>query len=309
MARRGAAGAPGAPGAFADVIVVAAGGSRRMGGIDKLVAVLGGQPLIVRSVAAVRAAPEVDRIVVVVAPGREAEIEAVLVGSADAVVAGGDHRGASVEAGLRALEAMTPLGGEDRVVLVHDAARPLVPASVVGAVARATARHGAAIPVVPVVDTLRRIDGDRVGATVDRTGLAATQTPQGARAGLLRMAFTAFPPASADRVTDEAALLHACTIPVQPVPGDPVNLKVTVPADLVRAEGILAAAAPAASPLRTGLGTDSHPFGPGDPLRLGGVQIDGAPALHGHSDGDVALHALGDALLGAAGLGDLGRMF
>jgi 2-C-methyl-D-erythritol 2,4-cyclodiphosphate synthase len=139
--------------------------------------------------------------------------------------------------------------------------------------------------------------------TVDRTELAVAQTPQGARAGLLRRAWHANDPGGELEFTDEAALLEACTIPVHPIPGDPVNLKVTVPADLRRAEAVLG------SSTRTGIGTDSHPFGPGMPLRLGGVEIPNAPALHGHSDGDVVLHAIADALLGAAGLGDLGRIF
>lgn len=294
---------------IADAIVVAAGSSSRMQGVDKLLAPIGGQPLIVRSVAAMRAAPEVRRLVVVVAGGREAEIAALLGVAADAVVAGGSHRGASVEAGLAALEAGTPGGLGDRIVLVHDAARPLVPPSVISAVASATDRHGAAIPVLPVADTLRRLEGDRLGATVDRAGLVAAQTPQGVRASLLRRAFTAFPPAGERRFTDEAGLLDACTIPVHPVPGDPVNLKVTVPADLRQAEAILAMHATRRSSLRVGLGTDSHPFGPGETLRLGGVEIAGAPALHGHSDGDVVLHAIADALLGAAAMGDLGRLF
>jgi 2-C-methyl-D-erythritol 2,4-cyclodiphosphate synthase len=99
--------------------------------------------------------------------------------------------------------------------------------------------------------------------------------------------------------------MEACTIPVHPIPGDPLNLKVTVPADLARVEDILAGGAFR----RVGLGTDSHPFGPGEPLRLGGIEVAGAPRLHGHSDGDVALHAVADALLGAAALGDLGRLF
>jgi 2-C-methyl-D-erythritol 4-phosphate cytidylyltransferase/2-C-methyl-D-erythritol 2,4-cyclodiphosphate synthase len=105
--------------------------------------------------------------------------------------------------------------------------------------------------------------------------------------------------------TDEAALLEACSITVHVLPGDPANVKVTVPSDLDR---VAAALAPGAR-RRTGIGHDGHPFGPGSPLRLGGLTFDGVPRLVGHSDGDVALHAVADALLGAAGLGDLGRVF
>ena len=142
---------------------------------------------------------------------------------------------------------------------------------------------------------LKRVEGDRVAATVDRSGLAAAQTPQGdprAASFERRSRGTAAGPAT---WTDEAALLEACTIPVHVVPGDPGNLKVTVPADLARAADALGGAGAAA---RTGIGQDSHPFGPGEPLRLGGIDFPGVPRLPGHSDGDVALHALADALLG-----------
>ncbi len=188
---------------------------------------------------------------------------------------------------------------------VHDAARPLIDPALIAAVADATARHGAALPVVPVAETLKRIDGDRVVGTVDRDGLGAAQTPQGARRDLLRSAWDRFPADGPDTFTDEAALLEAAGIAVHVVPGDPANIKVTLPADLRRAIAALAGE----RTTRTGIGHDSHPFGPGAPLRLGGLEIAGAPALSGHSDGDVLLHAVADALLGAAGLGDLGRRF
>jgi 2-C-methyl-D-erythritol 4-phosphate cytidylyltransferase / 2-C-methyl-D-erythritol 2,4-cyclodiphosphate synthase len=148
------------------------------------------------------------------------------------------------------------------------------------------------------------VEGGRVEGTVDRATLATAQTPQGARRGLLLDAWRRFPPDGPEAFTDEAALLEACRIPVHAIPGDPANLKVTLPDDLRRVERALADADP-----RVGFGHDSHPFGPGSPLRLGGVEIAGAPRLHGHSDGDVVLHAVADALLGAAGLGDLGRLF
>ena len=168
----------------------------------------------------------------------------------------------------------------------------------------AVREHGAAIPAVPVGETLKRISGDRIEATIDRTELVAAQTPQGVRRGLLRDALTRAM-ARDETWTDEAALLEACRIAVHVVPGDPANLKVTVPADLERAASLLTAT----RPRRSAIGHDVHPFGPGQPLRLGGVDIPGAPRLHGHSDGDVALHAIADALLAAASLGDLGRLF
>ena len=218
-------------------------------------------------------------------------------------MAGGATRQASVAAGVRHLDAIDPTGGE-RPVLIHDGARPLVSPALVEAVAAAVVRHGAAIPVLPVAETLKRVGDGMVHETVDRSVLAAAQTPQGARRGLLLDAWARFPPDGPREFTDEAALLEACTIPVHAIPGEPANLKVTLPDDLRRVEQALAPAV-----ARTGFGHDSHPFGPGSPLRLGGVEIAGAPRLHGHSDGDVALHAVADALLGAAGLGDLGRLF
>jgi 2-C-methyl-D-erythritol 4-phosphate cytidylyltransferase/2-C-methyl-D-erythritol 2,4-cyclodiphosphate synthase len=291
-----------------DAIVVAAGSSSRMGGTDKLAASLGGRTMLDWSLDAVGLAPGVRHVVLVVGAGSEGATRARFGDRVAAVVAGGEHRGASVAAGFQALEALWEAAGgvaTDPVVLIHDGARPLASARLVDAVIAATAEHGAAIPVVPVADTLKRLVDGRVGETVDRSDLVASQTPQGVRASLLRKALAAFPAAGERRFTDEAALLEACTIPVHPLPGDPVNLKVTVPADLARAEAILGREAAR----RVGLGSDSHPFGPGEPLRLGGVEITGAPALHGHSDGDVALHAIADALLGAAALGDLGRIF
>jgi 2-C-methyl-D-erythritol 4-phosphate cytidylyltransferase/2-C-methyl-D-erythritol 2,4-cyclodiphosphate synthase len=127
---------------------------------------------------------------------------------------------------------------------------------------------------------------------------------------LLRAAFARFPPSGPEAWTDEAALLEACRIPVHALPGEARNLKVTLPADLATAEAALEGERPSGSfGQRTGSGFDSHPFGPGTPLALGGIEIAGGFRLHGHSDGDVALHAIADALLGAAGLGDLGRLF
>ena len=161
------------------------------------------------------------------------------------------------------------------------------------------------MPIVPVAETLKRIEGGLVGATVDRTGLGAAQTPQGVRRDLLRTAYGRFPASGPETFTDEAALLEACSIAVHVVPGDPGNLKVTLPGDLRRA----AAGLTSPGTVRTGIGHDSHPFGPEMPLVLAGVEIAGAPRLVGHSDGDVVLHALADALLGATGRGDLGRLF
>jgi 2-C-methyl-D-erythritol 4-phosphate cytidylyltransferase / 2-C-methyl-D-erythritol 2,4-cyclodiphosphate synthase len=291
----------------ADAVVVAAGSSTRMDGHDKLSAPIGGRPLLAWTLEALASAATVERIVVVTGAERLAELSkaAWLPSSTYAVVAGGSRRQESVHAGVSALEAP-----DERVVLVHDGARPVIRTALVAAVAEAAAAHGAAIPVLEIGETVKRVDGVRVVETIDRSTLKLAQTPQGMRVGLLREAWRGFPPYGERTFTDEAALLEAARIPVHAIPGDPANLKVTVPADLERAAVALAPAGPIGGVApRVGFGSDSHPFGPGEPLRLGGIAIAGAPRLHGHSDGDVAIHAIADALLGAVGLGDLGAMF
>ena len=295
----------------ADAIIVAAGASTRMNGVDKLLVTVGDRPLLAHAVRALATSPAIGSIVVVTTTERRRELEAGgwLAGLADdreiTFADGGERRQDSVRAGFDALESATPDPDGSRVVLVHDGARPFVPPALVEAVVAATERHGAAIPVLPVHETLKRVVDDRVASTVDRSEVAAAQTPQGVRRSLLRAAL-ASDVATTGSWTDEAALLEACSIAVHVVPGEPANLKVTVPADLERASALLGGTG---AQTRSGLGHDQHPFGPGEPLRLAGIEIAGAPRLHGHSDGDVALHAVADALLGAAGLGDLGRMF
>lgn len=288
------------PAGVADAIIVAAGASRRMGGIDKLHAPLLGRPLLAWTVDAVAAARSVRRVVVVAPPDRVEMLgaEPWLRAHGAVVVAGGSRRQASVAAGLAATD--TP------VVLVHDGARPLVSPGLVDRIAAAAAEHGAAIPVRPLAETVKRLEAGVVVGTVDRADLVTAQTPQGARRELLLAAFAAHPPDGPEEFTDEAALLEASGTRVVTVPGDADNLKVTTADDLERAGAILAHRV--GSP-RVGQGRDSHPFGPQDGLALGGIVIPAAPRLHGHSDGDVALHAVADALLGATGQGDLGRIF
>jgi 2-C-methyl-D-erythritol 4-phosphate cytidylyltransferase/2-C-methyl-D-erythritol 2,4-cyclodiphosphate synthase len=299
-----------------DALVVAAGRSSRMGGRDKLLATVAGRPLLSWTLARLAAAPGLERIVLVVAHERLAELQRAdwLPPLVAAVVAGGGRRQESVAAGLAALDELDGWREVDeegrarlarRVVLIHDGARPLVRPSLAAAVAQAAEQWGAAVPVLPVHETVKRVEDGWVAATVEREGLALAQTPQGARRGLLREAFRRFPPEGEPTWTDEAALLEGCRIPVRAIPGDPDNLKVTVPDDLARVHAALQGGVA----VRSGIGQDRHPFGPGSPLVLAGVAIPAAPRLHGHSDGDVALHAVADALLGAAGLGDLGRLF
>ena len=271
-----------------------------MGGRDKLSLPLAGRPLLAWTLDAIRAARTVRRLVVVAAPERVAPLAAsAWIRAADAeVVAGGERRQESVAAGVQACDAP--------VVLVHDGARPLVPPALVDEVARSAAEHGAALPVLPILETVKRLEGGRVGGTVPREGLATAQTPQGARRALLLAAYAVHDPAGGRTFTDEAALFEAAGIPVTTVAGDSANLKVTLPEDLARAEALLLART---GPPRIGYGVDSHPFGPGAGLALGGITLDLAPRLEGHSDGDAALHAVADALLGATGRGDLGRLF
>ena len=298
--------------AIADVIVVAAGSSRRMGGLDKLVALLAGRPLLAWTIEAMTTAPVVDRVVVVTAPDRRDDLAGApwLPDGVTAVVAGGERRQDSVQAGFVALEALVPDPAGTRVVLVHDGARPLVSPGLIEDVTIAASRHGAAIPVLPIAETVKRVADGRVEATLDRSTLGLAQTPQGIRRDVFRDAWSQVASDPATTWTDEAALLEACRIAVHVVDGEPDNLKVTVPADLARAARLVGDSGTGQDPdRRTGIGQDSHPFGPGGPLRLGGVEFPGVPRLSGHSDGDVALHAVADALLGAAGLGDLGRLF
>jgi 2-C-methyl-D-erythritol 4-phosphate cytidylyltransferase/2-C-methyl-D-erythritol 2,4-cyclodiphosphate synthase len=285
-----------------DAVVVAAGASQRMGGRDKLDAPLLGRPLLAWAIEALELPGLVDRIIVVGPPERVARLaDEPHLRKRIELVPGGLRRQESVAAGVRASSAAT--------VLVHDGARPLATTDLARRVADAAIAEGAAIPVVPLAETVKRVAGDRIVETVARDDLATAQTPQGFRRELLERAWAERAPSGAETWTDEAALLEAAGIAVRSVPGEVDNLKVTVAEDLVRAEWLLAGRLGQAQMARTGFGRDSHPFGPGDGLALGGIRIAEAPALSGHSDGDVALHAVADALLGAAALGDLGRLF
>ncbi len=284
---------------IADAVIVAAGSSRRMAGKDKLDATIGGRPVLRWAVEAFAAASEIDQVIVVVAPERLAEFGETdwLRALGARIVPGGTRRQDSVAAGVRQTRA--------EVVLVHDAARPLVNGRLISRVIAGVRQHGAVIPALPVVDALKRVDADGlITGAAERAGLFRAQTPQGARRELLLAAAEAHAAAS-DDIKDEAELLARDGVAVATVPGDSANIKVTLPEDLALARRLAAAA----SGQRVTHGSDSHPFGPMDGLRLGGLLIEGAPRLHGHSDGDVVLHALCDALLAACGDGDLGRLF
>lgn len=269
-------------------IVVAGGSGTRFGG-PKQYEALGSRRVLDWSVAAARSAGDV----VIVVPAADADREGG--------VAGGTTRSESVRAGL----AQVPAGAT--IICVHDAARPFADADLFGRVIDAVrAGADAAIPGVPVADTIKRVGADRsVVDTPPRAELVAVQTPQAFRADALRRAH-----AAGGDATDDAALVEAAGGTVVVVDGHPDNRKITDPADLQwareRVEG-----AHAMSQVRVGQGFDIHRFSddPSRPLVLGGVVFEGAQGLHGHSDADAVAHAATDALLGAAGLGDIGEHF
>ena len=327
-------------------VIVAAGSARRMGGINKQYAELAGMPVLARSVAAFDNDPFVDEIVIVARSGEEDRCRRDIVEKygfrrVSAVVPGGAERQDSVraalgvvfggaagrEAGSCGSEVSDGGGGRNDgrdvgLVLVHDGARPLVPRTVIDAVIDGCAARGAAIPAVSVKDTIKQIhlsdNGAVVSFTPERSLLRAVQTPQGFDAALLMRAYDACAPDTA--VTDDASLVEALGAPVYIVDGDEMNIKITTPSDLGRAEqllngssaddpGINDPVAAAARVPRTGMGYDVHAFAENRKLILGGVNIPHDRGLLGHSDADVLIHAVMDALLGAAALGDIGKHF
>jgi 2-C-methyl-D-erythritol 2,4-cyclodiphosphate synthase len=215
------------------------------------------------------------------------------------VVDGGKERQDSVR---NALDAVPPGAG---VVLVHDGVRPFVSEELVRRVVEEAREHGAAVPVVPVRETVkvRGADGESL-STVDRSAFLRAQTPQGFRAEILRDAY-----GKALRGgflgTDDASLAEAAGYPVRPVPGEDRNLKITTPDELRMAEGLLRET----PDLRIGLGGDAHRLVDGRPLWLGGIEVPHDRGLLGHSDGDVLLHAVADAVYGAMGDRDIGYHF
>ncbi|HEY6047739.1 MAG TPA: 2-C-methyl-D-erythritol 2,4-cyclodiphosphate synthase, partial [Sphingomicrobium sp.] len=209
------------------------------------------------------------------------------------LIDGGAERTDSVRAGLAAIDA--------DAVLVHDAARPFCPSAVVDRLIAQLEFFPGAAPVLPVGDTVVR-GSERLGEPVDRSGLVRVQTPQAFRLDALRDAYQRW---SGAPPTDETAVLHAAGMEVGLVDGDPMLDKLTTPADFSRAEQWLAGQLQP----RTGTGFDVHAFSGEGPVMLGGVEVQHSRGLAGHSDADVVLHAITDALLGAAGLGDIGEHF
>jgi 2-C-methyl-D-erythritol 4-phosphate cytidylyltransferase/2-C-methyl-D-erythritol 2,4-cyclodiphosphate synthase len=288
-------------------VVPAAGSGTRMGaGPAKQFLSLGGAPVLSRTLMALEKTPVVEAVVVIAPPGGEADLGARCIdpygfSKIAAMVPGGAERQDSVSAGVAVA---AEFGSE--WVLVHDAARPLVKPELFARVLEAAQTTGAAVAALPCQDTIKQArDGGLVQQTLDRSRLWQIQTPQGFRVDLLQKALQ-----RAERegfkATDEAGLMERAGHEVRLVLGAKENLKITTPEDLRLARGWLEAGSAAN---RVGQGMDVHKFAPDRPLVLGGVFIDYEFGLLGHSDADVVTHALMDALLAAAGLGDIGGMF
>jgi len=276
-------------------LIVAAGkGERLGGGVPKQYRMLGGKPVLRWAVESLIGHPAVRSTRVVIGSGQQELAAAALQGlDVGDMIEGGAERSDSVKAGLRAI------GGD--AVLVHDAARPFCPAAVVDRLIAQLEFFDGATPVLPAGDTLARADRS-LDEIVERTGLVRVQTPQAFRLDALRKAYGIW---SGSVPTDETTVLRAAGLEVGVVEGDPALDKLTTPADFQRAEQWIAGRL---SP-RTGMGFDVHAFAGEGPVMLGGIAVPHSRGLAGHSDADVVLHAITDALLGAAGLGDIGEHF
>ncbi len=290
-------------------LILAAGRGERFGRAGgKLWSLVGGVPVWGWAVRAFQEHPEVDHIVLV---GREPELPRLReqtepLDKVVAVVRGGRERWESVHLGLEAVPV------QDRWVLVHDAARAAVSSELISRVLHATRRTGAAIPALRVPDTVKWVNAAGVvqqtlprerRAGGETWQLMAVQTPQGFAVDILREAYQRYD-FRQGAPTDDAMLVERF-YPVSVVPGDPGNIKLTYPEDLARLEAILLEG----GDTRTGFGYDVHPFAEGRRLMLGGIPIPAPRGLAGHSDADVVLHAITDALLGAAGMDDIGTHF
>jgi len=273
-------------------LIVAAGQGTRSGSVTpKQFAPLAGRALVAHGYTALAAHPGIDRVVVVIGEGQHELLHAAL-GPVENVV-GGATRRESVANGLAAI-------GDAARVLIHDAARPFVPAAVIDRLLAALDHAPGAVPVLAVADTLA-IAGESLGDVVPRAGMVRVQTPQAFTLSAIRDAHAAWDVAV--EATDDAQMLRAIGLTVAPVEGDMMLDKVTWPSDFALAEGRLALVS------RSATGYDVHRLEAGEELWLGGVRIPHDRGLSGHSDADVALHAITDALLGTIGAGDIGTHF
>lgn len=276
-------------------LIVAAGSGSRLGGdVPKQFQRIGAKSVLAHAVDALASHPRVNQIRVVIGKGQEALArEALGQREVGVLIVGGVERSDSVCAGLAAVE------GD--VILIHDAARPFCPPDVIDRLLDAFAGHDAAVPVLAVADTLARSDG-KLGEAIDRRNAVRVQTPQAFRLDALRRAYASW---AGEAPTDEATVARASGIDVVAVEGDVMLDKLTTAADWARAEFFQEARMIS----RTGMGFDVHAFAGQGPVMLGGIEVPHDKGLAGHSDADVALHSITDALLGAAALGDIGAHF
>ncbi|MFZ3033205.1 MAG: bifunctional 2-C-methyl-D-erythritol 4-phosphate cytidylyltransferase/2-C-methyl-D-erythritol 2,4-cyclodiphosphate synthase [Parvibaculum sp.] len=281
-------------------LIAAAGRGTRAGpGGPKQYRLLGGIPVLRRTLTAFASHPEVGYVLAVIHPDDRDAYEAA---SADLPKLlppcfGSDTRQASVALGLEALTTQSPAQ-----VLIHDGARPLVSADIISRSIAALETHQGALVALPVTDTLRRASDNLAGETIPRDGLWRSQTPQSFHFPAILEAHRR---ASGENLTDDVAVAVAAGLSVTMIEGNEANLKITSADDLQRAEHLLAGT----SETRTGSGYDVHRFGSGDHVWLCGIQIPHTHSLVGHSDADVGLHALTDAILGAIAMGDIGQHF
>lgn len=285
-------------------LVVAAGRGQRFGGpVPKQWLGCAGVPLLARTLAALAAAPEIAILLTVIHPDDRAAYDVALAASGAGAKApppalGGETRQLSVRYGLEALAGLKP-----DIVLIHDGARPFVSFGLVARAIAAAQAHGAAVPGVPVTDTVKQVEETRIVGSPDRAALRAVQTPQAFRFDLILAAHRAAPRID---MTDDAGVAEAAGHAVHIFEGEPDNLKVTTMRDL---EAAARRFAPVLTDVRVGQGFDVHAFAEGDAVWLGGMKIPHTHKLDGHSDADVVLHALCDAIYGALGDGDIGAHF
>jgi 2-C-methyl-D-erythritol 4-phosphate cytidylyltransferase / 2-C-methyl-D-erythritol 2,4-cyclodiphosphate synthase len=285
-------------------ILVAAGRGLRAGaGGPKQYREIGGQTVIYRAMEAFSRHPQIFAVQPVVNPDDAAIFNAAVSGLRHAPPAsGGATRQASVHAGLEALVAEKP-----DIVLIHDAARPFVTAAVISRAIEAAGRSGAAVPAIAVTDTIKLVGvTGNVEATPERARLRIAQTPQAFRFDVILEAHRRAARDGRGDFTDDAAIAEWAGLTVATFEGDPANMKLTTPEDFAREEARLAAQL---GDVRTGTGYDVHAFGEGDHLMLCGVRVPHSKGFLAHSDGDVGLHALVDAILGALADGDIGSHF
>jgi 2-C-methyl-D-erythritol 4-phosphate cytidylyltransferase/2-C-methyl-D-erythritol 2,4-cyclodiphosphate synthase len=286
------------------VVVVAAGRGSRVGGaMPKQFRSIVGAPMIRQSLVMLAEHPRIRSVQPVIHPDDVAIFQSSALGL-DVLppVFGGATRQSSVRAGLEALAARHP-----DIVLVHDAARPFASPQLVARAIDAAERTGAAIPALPVTDTVKTVDADGVvDKTLDRNVLRLVQTPQSFAFPALLDAHRRAARAGRHDFTDDAALAEWAGLKVSVFAGEPDNVKITNEGDFARAEAMQMSAL---GDVRTGTGIDVHAFAPGDHVTLGGIRIAHSHALTGHSDADVVLHALTDAILGVLADGDIGVHF